>query len=275
MHSHIYTENNSYLFNTTTFNKQHELTINNNYSSSDCQISIPYNTNNESIPVSYYTDDIYMNSMLFTQTTTNKFYEPINSYNSYFNESYQCVKCGTVQPSENIHWSKDISGFNICHKCKIPSIANRKNITSGNQCANCFTRDTTLWRRNISGESVCNACGLYYKLHRINRPLELKKDGIQKRKRKSKKDKLSTINDVPMLDKTKKQSAPIIFDTSLCTFENDQQLNNLQSSYTNYSTDPAPDNVLFSYKTSSLYPHFHHINNSSSSVKQLPSQYNY
>ncbi|CAF1195899.1 unnamed protein product [Rotaria sp. Silwood1] len=275
MHSHIYTENNSYLFNTTTFNKQHELTINNNYSSSDCQISIPYNTNNESIPVSYYTNDICMNSMLFAQTTTNKFYEPINSYNSYFNESYQCVKCGTVQPSENIHWSKDISGFNICHKCKISSIANRKNITSGNQCANCFTRDTTLWRRNISGESVCNACGLYYKLHRINRPLELKKDGIQKRKRKSKKDKLSTINDVPMLDKTKKQSAPIIFDTSLSTFENDQQLNNLQSSYTNYSTDSVPDNVLFSYKTSNLYPHFHHINNSSSSVKQLPSQYNY
>ncbi|CAF4277724.1 unnamed protein product, partial [Rotaria sordida] len=35
MYSQIYTENNSYLFNTTNFNNQHELITNNNYSSSD------------------------------------------------------------------------------------------------------------------------------------------------------------------------------------------------------------------------------------------------
>ncbi|KAI5638616.1 hypothetical protein NE865_08808 [Phthorimaea operculella] len=41
-------------------------------------------------------------------------------------------------------------------------------------------------RHAAHGESVCNACGLYYKLHNINRPLAMKKDSIQTRKRKPK-----------------------------------------------------------------------------------------
>ncbi|KAH3709144.1 hypothetical protein DPMN_068605 [Dreissena polymorpha] len=56
----------------------------------------------------------------------------------------------------------------------------------GLSCANCHTSTTTLWRRNSEGEPVCNACGLYYKLHGVNRPLAMKKDGIQTRKRKPK-----------------------------------------------------------------------------------------
>ena len=36
------------------------------------------------------------------------------------------------------------------------------------------------------GESVCNACGLYYKLHQVERPKTMKKDTIQTRKRKPK-----------------------------------------------------------------------------------------
>lgn len=57
---------------------------------------------------------------------------------------------------------------------------------TGLECANCHTAITTLWRRNNDGDPVCNACGLYYKLHNVNRPLTMKKEGIQTRKRKQK-----------------------------------------------------------------------------------------
>uniref|UniRef100_A0A183BX57 GATA-type domain-containing protein n=1 Tax=Globodera pallida TaxID=36090 RepID=A0A183BX57_GLOPA len=52
------------------------------------------------------------------------------------------------------------------------------------QCSNCHSTTTTLWRRNQHGQPVCNACGLYYRLHHIERPLELKKKAIQTRKRR-------------------------------------------------------------------------------------------
>lgn len=51
----------------------------------------------------------------------------------------------------------------------------------GMACTNCHTTTTSLWRRNVKGETVCNACGLYFKLHNINRPLAMKKDAIQVR----------------------------------------------------------------------------------------------
>ncbi|GAA6066607.1 transcription factor GATA-5 isoform X1, partial [Tachysurus ichikawai] len=53
-------------------------------------------------------------------------------------------------------------------------------------CTNCHTSTTTLWRRNAEGEPVCNACGLYMKLHGVPRPLAMKKESIQTRKRKPK-----------------------------------------------------------------------------------------
>jgi len=55
----------------------------------------------------------------------------------------------------------------------------------GNFCSNCKTTETTLWRRDSEGKPVCNSCGLYYKLHKVNRPLAMKKNVIQKRNRKS------------------------------------------------------------------------------------------
>ncbi|XP_069812303.1 trans-acting T-cell-specific transcription factor GATA-3 isoform X3 [Dendropsophus ebraccatus] len=68
---------------------------------------------------------------------------------------------------------------------------------AGTSCANCQTTTTTLWRRNANGDPVCNACGLYFKLHNINRPLTMKKEGIQTRNRKmsSKSKKSKKIHD--------------------------------------------------------------------------------
>ncbi|ORX59576.1 glucocorticoid receptor-like (DNA-binding domain), partial [Hesseltinella vesiculosa] len=50
-------------------------------------------------------------------------------------------------------------------------------------CINCQTTATPLWRRNEQGQSICNACGLYYKLHHVDRPISMKKNVIKRRKR--------------------------------------------------------------------------------------------
>jgi len=62
MHSQVYPANNSYLLNPTTFNRQ----IDSNHSSRVCQTSIPCHTDTELMAASCYTDDFYMNSILFT-----------------------------------------------------------------------------------------------------------------------------------------------------------------------------------------------------------------
>jgi hypothetical protein len=54
---------------------------------------------------------------------------------------------------------------------------------SGQECANCHQTQTPLWRKNERGEPVCNACGLYAKLHNRDRPAEMRKTTIQRRRR--------------------------------------------------------------------------------------------
>lgn len=56
-------------------------------------------------------------------------------------------------------------------------------------CTNCGTLTTTIWRRNVRGEMVCNACGLYFKLHGVNRPHSMRRDTIHTRRRRPKGDK--------------------------------------------------------------------------------------
>ncbi|XP_015180502.1 PREDICTED: transcription factor stalky-like isoform X2 [Polistes dominula] len=56
-------------------------------------------------------------------------------------------------------------------------------------CTNCGTMTTTIWRRSMNGEMVCNACGLYYKLHGINRPVTMRRDTIHTRRRRPKGEK--------------------------------------------------------------------------------------
>ncbi|KAJ3411968.1 hypothetical protein HDV05_001446 [Chytridiales sp. JEL 0842] len=42
------------------------------------------------------------------------------------------------------------------------------------KCSNCGVTSTPLWRRGMNDDILCNACGLYYKLHAINRPKDLR-----------------------------------------------------------------------------------------------------
>ncbi|KAJ3031148.1 UNVERIFIED_CONTAM: Transcription factor GATA-5 [Siphonaria sp. JEL0065] len=119
---------------------------------------------------------------------------------------HECTNCHSNSTS---HWRKTADGRLLCNACGLFEKKNgakrqelspkdsgststskpRKEKKDGNIwgpdviCSNCLTTSTSLWRRGDDGQPICNACGLYKRLHGMDRPRELVKEIIRRRRR--------------------------------------------------------------------------------------------
>ncbi|KAM7537424.1 hypothetical protein Aperf_G00000072560 [Anoplocephala perfoliata] len=138
--------------------------------------------------------------------------EPIGCFELSHSNFSECVSCGSVNSE---FWSQDREGNSLCFYChtrknelspssgysapRLDASTSQRltpttrppghrpqhfSVRNGTVCSNCQTSHTSLWRRAPEGDVVCNACGLYRKLHGRQRPLTMRKDSIQTRKRR-------------------------------------------------------------------------------------------
>ena len=99
-------------------------------------------------------------------------------------------------PSSGSPWSERLLTPNhemtyVIIEDPAPAPAITFSITPKLSCANCFTTTTSTWRKDSLGYPVCNACGLYFKVHQKKRPAEWAREGIIKRKRNNKMNRLN------------------------------------------------------------------------------------
>ena len=102
----------------------------------------------------------------------------------------KCCNCGT---SDTPSWRRSIKGELLCNACGLyykvhnsprpmpPVQSNFADNSNGRdlKCFNCQATSTPMWRRNPYNHVLCNACGLYYKLHGQNRPIQLRMRGAK------------------------------------------------------------------------------------------------
>lgn len=118
--------------------------------------------------------------------------EPVSKKSNMGSASPLAASSGEIaESSVNNHWtgSDEITKSNNNNNSPKSANNNSSSTQKDLSCTNCGTTTTTIWRRNLRGEMVCNACGLYFKLHGVNRPHTMRRDTIHTRRRRPKGDK--------------------------------------------------------------------------------------
>ncbi|PWA00057.1 hypothetical protein BB558_003954 [Smittium angustum] len=103
-----------------------------------------------------------------SNTSDPHFYTPTHSQQSYF--------------SSNMNNGMRNKQMTSPHRKEL--MRNTEHTPTGT-CYNCHTTTTPLWRRDENGNTICNACGLYYKLHKLSRPVSMKRKVIRRRSRRN------------------------------------------------------------------------------------------